>query len=248
VSPPGSFYFASLKEVAEHEGTGYLALWITTFLSVRDKRNNCMSATTHSVMPVPEQSVVVPTDVIWRFSVDQYHAMIRAGILTEDDPVELLEGWLITKIFKNPRHSVVTQLIHEAFARVLPSGWYVDTQEPITTMDSEPEPDVMIVRGETRQYLDRHPGPQEVALVVEVADSSLQRDRSLKKRLYAAAGIPVYWIINLLDSQIEVYTEPSGPAERPDYYQQHNYSATDTVPVMIEDREIGHLAVQDLLP
>src|SRR5262245_39214068 len=139
-----------------------------------------MSATTP--LSVPEQSVVVPTDVIWRFSVDQYHAMIRAGILTEDDPVELLEGWLITKMSKSPKHRVVTQLARETLARVLPSGWYVDAQEPVTTADSEPEPDVAVVRGERRQYLDHHPGPQDVALVVEVADSSLQRDRSLKKR------------------------------------------------------------------
>lgn len=207
-----------------------------------------MSVTTPSVSAVSEQSVAVSTDVIWRFSVDQYHAMIRTGILTEDDPVELLEGWLVTKMPKNPPHSVVTQLTREALARILPSGWYVDAQEPITTADSEPEPDVVVVRGDRRQYLDRHPGPQDVALVVEVADSTLQRDRSLKKRLYAAAGIPVYWIINLLNGQIEVYTDPSGPGEQPDYRQQQNYGPADTVPVVIEDREVGLLAVRDLLP
>ena len=207
-----------------------------------------MSVTTPSVSAVSEQPVAVSTDVIWRFSVDQYHAMIRAGILTEDDPVELLEGWLVTKMPKNPPHSVVTQLTREALARILPSGWYVDAQEPITTADSEPEPDVMVVRGETRHYLDRHPGPQDVALVIEVADSTLQRDRSLKKRLYAAAGIPVYWIVNLPDSQIEVYTEPSGPGEQLDYRQWQNYGPADTIPVVTEGREVGRLAVRDLLP
>ena len=73
----------------------------------------------------------------------------------------------------------------------MPQGWYVDAQEPITTSDSEPEPDVVIVRGDTRQYLNRHPGAQDLALVVEVADTSLQRDRTSKKRLYARVGIPV---------------------------------------------------------
>src|SRR6266545_7649231 len=142
-----------------------------------------MPGTTLSVSAVSKQSAAVPADVIWRFSVDQYHAIIRAGILTADDPVELLEGWLVTKMPKNPRHSVVTQQTREALVRVLPSGWYVNTQEPITTEDSEPEPDVAVVRGERRQYLDHHPGPQDVPLVIEVADSSLQRDRTLKKRL-----------------------------------------------------------------
>jgi Uma2 family endonuclease len=207
-----------------------------------------MSGTTPSVSAVSEQSVVVPTDVIWRFSVDQYHAIIRAGILTEDDPVELLEGWLVTKMPKNPRHSVVTQQAREALARVLPSGWSVNIQEPITTADSEPEPDIAVVRGERRQYLHHHPGPQDVSLVIEVADSSLQRDRTLKKRLYAAAGISVYWIVNLIDNQIEVYTDPSGPGEQSNYRQQQNYAPADAVPVIIDGREVGRLAAQDLLP
>ena len=208
-----------------------------------------MSGTTLSVSAVSKQSAAVPTDVIWRFSVDQYHAIIRAGILTEDDPVELLEGWLVTKMPKNPKHRVVTRLIRQALENLVAPGWYVDTQEPLTTADSEPEPDVMVVRGETRRYLDRHPGPQDVPLVIEVADSSLQRDRTLKKRLYAAAGILVYWIVNLIDNQIEVYTDPSGPGDQPDYRYQQNYGLTeDAIPVVIEGRAVGHLVVQDLLP
>ena len=207
-----------------------------------------MSGTTPSVSTINEQSVAVATDVIWRFSVDQYHAMIHTGILTTDDPVELLEGWLITKMSKNPQHSVITQLVRDAVARVIPSGWAVNSQEPITTADSEPEPDIAVVRGDRRQYLDHHPGPPDVSLVIEVADSSLQRDRALKKRLYAAAGISVYWIINLIDSQIEVYTDPSGPGKQPDYRHQQNYGLTDAIVVVIEGREVGRLAVQDVLP
>jgi Uma2 family endonuclease len=207
-----------------------------------------MSVTTPSVSAVSEQSAAVSTEVIWRFSVDQYHAMIRTGILTEDDPVELLEGWLVTKMPKNPHYRVATHLIRQALESILPPGWCVDTQEPLTTIDSEPEPDVMVVRGEPRHYLDRHPDPQDVALVVEVADSTLQRDRSLKKRLYAAAEIPVYWIVNLLESHIEVYTNPSGPGEQPDYHQQQNYGPADVVPMVIEGRELGRFVVQDLLP
>src|ERR1043166_1643282 len=207
-----------------------------------------MSVTISSASAVGEQSIAVPTDVVWRFSVDQYHSMIRMGILTEDDPVELLEGWLIVKMSKSPKHRVATRLIRQALEHSVPSGWYVDSQEPLTTADSEPEPDVMVVRGETRQYLDHHPSPQDIALVVEVADSSLQRDRTLKKRLYASAGIAVYWIVNLLLGQIEVYTDPSGPSEQPEYHQQHNYGQTDTIPLVMEGREVSRLAAQDLLP
>jgi Uma2 family endonuclease len=190
----------------------------------------------------------VPPDPIWRLSLDQYHAMIRAGILTDDDPVELLEGWLVAKMPKNPTHRAATRLARQALERLIPGGWYVDSQEPITLEDSEPEPDVTVVRGERRHYLDRHPGPQEVALVVEVADASLPRDRTFKKRLYAAAGIPVYWIVNLPDSQIEVYTDSTGPAEQPDYRRGQDYDRSGAIPVVIEGKEVGRVAVRDLLP
>jgi Uma2 family endonuclease len=195
-----------------------------------------------------EKSAAVPRDLVWRLSVAQYHAMIRLGILTADDPVELLEGWLIPKMPKNPLHRATTRLIREALERVIPSGWYVDTQEPITTPDSEPEPDAVIVRGDTRQYLDRHPGPEDVALVVEVADTTLQRDRELKKRLYAHAGIAVYWLVNLSERQLEVYTEPSGPEGESAYASQRIYQLSDRVPLTIEGTEIGRLSLQELLP
>lgn len=207
-----------------------------------------MSVSTQSTPSVIEKSTAVPTDVIWCLSVDQYHRMIQTGILTEDDPVELLEGRLVTKMPKSPAHRAATRLTQKALERIVPSGWYVDAQEPITTEDSEPEPDVMVVQGDTRQYLNRHPGPQDLALVVEVSDTSLQHDRTAKKRLYAVAAISVYWIVNLLEKQIEVYADPSGPAEFPDYHQRQDYDPSDTVPVVIEGREVGRLDVREMLP
>src|SRR3712207_4217922 len=122
--------------------------------------------------PTPAASAAppaVPEDLIWRLTVDQYHAMIQAGILVDGDPVELLEGWLVTKRSKNPRHSLSTQLTRVALEERLPPEWFVDAQEPITTADSEPEPDLGVVRGDPRDYADHHPGPGDVALVVEVA-------------------------------------------------------------------------------
>jgi Uma2 family endonuclease len=85
-------------------------------------------------------------------------------------------------------------------------------------------------------------------LIVEVADSSLRRDRVFKKRLYAAAGILVYWVVNLPEARIEVYTDPSGPIERPDYHQRRDYGQSDTVPVLIDGVEVGRLPVHELLP
>lgn len=207
-----------------------------------------MSVSTQPLALAARGAPAVPTDPIWRLSLDQYHEMIRAGILTDDDPVELLEGWLVAKMPKNPPHRVATQLSREALERVVPAGWYVDAQEPVTIGDSEPEPDVTVVRGSRRDYRDHHPGAQDVALLAEVSDTTLQRDRGSKKRVYARANVPVYWIINLIDSQVEVYTNPSGPGEQPDYGQRQDYGPADQVPVVIDGREVGRIAVRDLLP
>ena len=172
--------------------------------------------------------------------------MIQLGILTDDDPVELLEGWLVYKMPKNPPHRVATKLTRDALESVVPLGWYVDSQEPITLEDSEPEPDVVIVRGETRNYLDRHPTGQDIALVIEVADSTLERDRTSKQRLYARAGIPIYWIINLSEQTIEVYTVPAIADQT--YQQKNILSASDQVQVVIEESAIAAFPVQSFLP
>jgi Uma2 family endonuclease len=173
--------------------------------------------------------------------------MVQSGILTDDDPVELLEGWLVTKMPKNPPHRLATQLLREALAQLVPAGWYVDAQEPITTADSEPEPDVVIVRGDRRQYRDHHPGPADVALVVEVSDSTLQRDRTTKQRLYATAGIVAYWIVNLVDGLVEVYQEPSGPASEPRYARRDDYRRGATVILTLDGESVGEVAVDAVI-
>src|SRR2546428_881541 len=132
-----------------------------------------MSVTAQPISPALPPSDALPDAPIYRLSVAQYHAMADHGILNEDDPVELLEGWLVRKMTKYRPHTLVTLLVRRALERLLPTGWYVESQEPITTADSEPEPDAMIVRGEPRDLRDRQRGPEEVVLVVEEADAIL---------------------------------------------------------------------------
>jgi Uma2 family endonuclease len=208
-----------------------------------------MSATLQpTALPPAESEAAIPDVPIYRLTVEQYHAMARAGILDEDAPVELLEGWLVQKMTQNPPHVLASGLIHDALLGLIPAGWHVRTQNPVTTADSEPEPDHAVIRGSRRDYPDRHPGPQHAALVVEVADTSLRQDQGAKKRLYAHAGIPVYWIVNLVDRRIEAYTDPSGPAAEPDYRGRHDYGPSDTIPVLLDGIEVGSLAVSELLP
>jgi Uma2 family endonuclease len=191
---------------------------------------------------------IVPTEPIWRFSVEQYHEMIRTGILTEDDPVELLDGFLVPKMTKSRAHTIATRRAREAIERVVPAGWYVDAQEPVTLATSEPEPDTSVVRGKPEDYPDSQPTARDVALVVEVADATLRRDRNWKKSLYADAGVPAYWLVNLSDNQIEVYTDPSGPTQQPDYHQRRDFRPSEEVPLLLEGREVGRVQVAEVLP
>src|SRR5262249_942521 len=149
---------------------------------------------------------------LYRLSVAQYHAMARAGILKEGEPVELIEGLLVQKMTKHPPHPVATGLTRDAVAARLPAGWFVRVQDPITLDTSEPEPDVVVARGQPRDYTTHHPGPADVPLVMEVAETSLDEDRGIKKWMYARNRIPTYWIVNLIDQQVEVYTVPTGQA------------------------------------
>ncbi len=179
------------------------------------------------------------------FSVEEYHRLGELGILTDDDAVELLAGWIVPKMIHNPPHDAAVELAHEALRALLPDGWRIRVQSAITTDDSEPEPDLAIVRGSIREHTARHPSPNEIAVVVEVADSSLQRDR-LKTLIYARAGIPAYWIINLVEAQLEIHTQPSTANSA--YAQRVVLTGTQAASVDIGQDEIGTIPVTDLIP
>lgn len=173
--------------------------------------------------------------------------MAETGVLTEEDRVELLEGWITPKTTRTPRHDAIVHYLYEMLTARMPAGWEIRNQGAVTTSDSEPEPDLAIVRGEPLDYLKHHPLPDDMAMVVEVAETSLRRDR-IKCRLYARAGVAVYWIVNLVDAQIEVFTDPSGPAESPSYANQKAYSHGDALPLIVAGQEVATLNVDDLLP
>jgi len=195
--------------------------------------------------PLP---AALPPEPPARITVGQYHAMIEAGVFAEDERVELLEGWLFHKMAKKATHSVATRAMRKRLEKLLPPGWDVDSQEPITTFDSEPEPDVSVVRAGVRDNKKRHPKPKEVGLVVEVSEGTLARDRGMKMRIYARARVPVYWIVNLVDNQIEIYTDPTGPAKRPNYRHSQIYKPGTSVPVVLDGKEIATIEVNDILP
>lgn len=208
-----------------------------------------VSATPAIAVPAPAPATL-PVDDLFRLSVDQYHEMIRLGILTEDDAVELLEGVLVKKMPTNPLHRAVAYRIRKWLENYAVDGWFVDTNVPITiaTQNSEPEPDIYLVRGCSEDYLARHPSPQDAALIVEVSQTTLYRDRGLKKQIYARAGVPLFWIVNLRSKEIEVYSSPTTTANPPDYAPPAIYGMQDQVPVILDGKQVGQLAVSQIIP
>ncbi|MBS0204457.1 MAG: Uma2 family endonuclease [Planctomycetes bacterium] len=152
-------------------------------------------------------------------TVDQIDRMIEAGILQDGEPIELIDGMLVCKdrsacgedhMTHHPRHALlISRLQRLLTASCASAGSFLRIQLPVALSNiSAPEPDLAVVRGTEEDYADRHPGPADLVLVIEVADSSLAADRSTKQRLYATAGIPQYWLINLPQSQVEIYERP----------------------------------------
>jgi Uma2 family endonuclease len=188
----------------------------------------------------------LPAQALYRFTVEQYRRMSDAGILTEDDRVELLEGWIIPKVTHHPPHDASISLTQAELAPRLPPDWTLRIQSAINTDDSEPEPDIAAVRGTARRYARAHPKPRDIGMLVEVAESSLAEDRERKGRIYARARIPVYWIINLVEGILEVYTQPRG-RKKPRYTERHDYLPEDKVPFVLDGKEVARIPVRDLM-
>ena len=194
--------------------------------------------------PGPSQGLdvqVAPAPFRWTRA--RYDRMVEAGVLGPGDKVELLSGQIIDQTFQNEPHAVATGLIADALREAFGTEAHVRDEKPIgLSDDSEPEPDVVVVPGNRRDYLERHPAPSDVLLLVEVAETSLRRDRVWKAALYAEAGVAEYWIVNLPDRVLEVHRDPVGGA----YGTKTTLTPGETIePVHAPDASV---AVADLLP
>ncbi len=189
----------------------------------------------------------VPPFAVHRFTVDEYHRMIETGALSENGRIELIHGWLVTKMTLNPPHNNGVTALMELLQGLHIAETTIRVQQPITTTDSEPEPDVVLAAGLRTAYKARNPKPSECIIVVEVAESSLREDQTTKLELYAGAKVAVYWIVNLKDRRVEVYTQPRG-GKSPTYKQRTDYGPDDAVPVVIAGKAVGTIAVKELLP
>lgn len=181
------------------------------------------------------------------YTVDEYHEMLAAGQFNDNEAVELLDGAVVPKMPKSPRHRYVTRLSRMRLEMLLPPGYFVESQDPFSSATSEPEPDVTVVRGTPADFKARHPRPEEIAMLAEVSETTLVRDRVLKRRIYANDEVKIYWIVNLVDNQIEVLSDPQGKGDARDYSQRTVYGLDAEIPVVIDGVQLGVIAVRELL-
>lgn len=143
-----------------------------------------------------------------RFTAHDVDRMLEAGVLDEDEPLELLDGELCLMSPQNPRHAATAAGMHQLFATLYGPGVTARSHSPLALGDeSLPEPDVAVVHGPSDRHFDRHPSGLEAILVVEISETSRRRDRD-KAALYARGGVPVYWLLDLEERRLEVRHEP----------------------------------------
>jgi Uma2 family endonuclease len=183
-----------------------------------------------------------------RWTREEYDRMIDAGILTTQDKVQLIEGEIVEMTPQNSPHMTSLRLVDRALNRLFREGYDVRPQGPLALgPDSEPEPDLAVVVGSPRDYRDGH--PTTALLVVEISDSSLRIDRMEKASLYARAGIPEYWIVNLQGLCIEVRRDPTPgvpPEDEPSYMTLRTYrTGASIAPLAMPEQSV---TVDELLP
>jgi Uma2 family endonuclease len=205
-----------------------------------------MNPVTHS-QDIDEGEATSPPSA-QRMTVEEYCRSLAQGEFGAVGSVELLEGRVVSKARHSLRHDGAVERIREVLATLVPGGWHLQVAQPILTPDSQPEPDVAIVADALDSHASRAPRGEEIALIVEAADTSLTLDRRLKGRVYARAGILNYWLLNLIDWQLEVYSGPSGPVEMPGYHEHRVYRGDDKVSIVIGLDDLGMIRVGDMIP
>lgn len=150
------------------------------------------------------------------FNVEEYYRMTAAGILSEADRVELLDGEVVEMSPIGSRHAGVVNRLNVLLVRAVGDDAIITVQNPVRLDEySEPQPDLTVARARDDYYASAHPTPADVLIVIEVADSSVELDRVVKLPLYAQAGVPEVWIVNLPQDVIEIFTQPMS-----DHYAQ----------------------------
>lgn len=200
---------------------------------------------------IPEKAQAAPGgDVPYRVTSDEFFRMIEAEVFDRDRRVYLWDGRIYEAMAKMVPHAVTFAKVVGVFYQSLPHGWCTWLENPIAIAeDRAPLPDVVIVRGEPNDYAlrGRHPEPADVGLVVEIAVTSVRIDTGAKLEAYARALLPGYWVVNLITRRIMVCSEPRVEDGLGIYGQVTTYGPGESVPLVLDGREIIRIPVEDLL-
>jgi hypothetical protein len=191
---------------------------------------------------------MVDADDLYRLSRRQFRQLVRAEILLPEDRVEFVEGLVLRCMTLLPPHSGAVIRLNTLIGPMVRPGWRYRQEQPLILTDGEPEPDGLIATGTEDDNYRFHPTGRDVELVIEVADSSLVRDRGIKLSSYARAGISCYWIVNLVDRQIEVYTHPDAAADDPIYRDRAVFTGYQAVEIIVAGESVGGITTAAILP
>jgi Uma2 family endonuclease len=206
-----------------------------------------IAAAMSTLLPTYVPAVGMPPEPVQPLSVPQYLSLVQSGKITDDSGCELIEGWMVPTMTKAPGHEEAHETLRDLLVAIFPEGWLCRSQGPIVLLDSVPEPDLSIVPGPRSRFRQQHPQASDVEWLVEVSDTTLERDRGSKLRAYARSSIREYWIVNLIDRQIEVYTSPQPNAAVPGYAPPAIYHPGEQLPVHIGGVEAARLSVDEVL-
>lgn len=215
-----------------------------------------VAASAPSATPTIPPSAVAGRGGLVRFTVEDVLAMMRQGIIAEDASTELLDGAIVhtdrsayggDPAMHSPGHRKAVRRLTALVAKIDSPQRHVQIQSPIICgVDQMPEPDFAIIRGDDDAYTDRLPTAADALCVIEVADSSLERDREEKGPIYARAGVPQYIILNLRNRTAEVYSDPDG--SRGSYLLSAVVGADGSLSLRVGDNEMSNLPIADVLP
>jgi Putative restriction endonuclease len=190
-----------------------------------------------------------------RWTIAEFERLLSAGFLREGGPEFLWNGKILTPMSENPPHVLALDALFERLLLALGSAdWSIRQDHPLDLREHyQPQPNVAVARGPRRNYRDRQPRPEDVALVVEVSDSSYPIDSGVMLREYAGAGIAIYWIVNLAACRVEVYLNPRGAGDHATYDPPRLYGLDDAVPLRLSpgaglaERVYPPIAVREIL-
>lgn len=180
----------------------------------------------------------------WRMTVAEFYRCGESGFFPRDVRVELINGYVVQQMAPKPPHESTMTRLNQVLLLRLPNGWFSRGPASIELSESVPIPDAVAVRGNNRSFDRRHPAPADFGILFAVSDSSLAYDRTDKLELYAAEGIPEYWIVNIPDRQIEVYSQPQSDGT---YASRKDFAVGSAVPVVLDGQRVFEITVDEIL-